>query len=194
MDKKKLIAGSFTVEATFIMPIILMTIFSLIYLSFYLHDVCRLQAIVDKTLNKAGLIIKHEASIEDGETDYENINGRGVFYLVVGNTEDEEESIQAYLQQELGSGLFLAKVMDINVNAEKFKVSISVKADMQISLVGVRKLLRPFAGEVVVEGKSIVHNPAEFIRMAEVIMDTGVKIKGVEELKEKLANTISKVR
>ena len=55
--------ASFTIEAVFIMPIVLFTVVSIIYISFYLHDYCRMQGITDMVLHKAAMNLKHEADI-----------------------------------------------------------------------------------------------------------------------------------
>ena len=56
----KKIKGSITVEAAFIMPLIILVIFSIVYLSFYLHDYCKLQGTVDLALHKAIFSAKHK--------------------------------------------------------------------------------------------------------------------------------------
>lgn len=177
--------GSLTVEAALIMPIVIFTLFSLIYLAFYLHDICRIQGMVDKTLNKAGLSVKHEADIATGDVYYEKINDRGVFYLPFGSTKGDEDSIKSYLQKELSEGLFLTDIDEIEVKAGKFDISVSVDTELRLSLRGIQKFFEPYRHRII-EGKCAVHNPAETIRMSEVVLSTGYKIKGIKALKEKI--------
>lgn len=177
--------ASITVEAAYVMPIVIFTIFAIIYLAFYLHDNCRIQGIMDLTLNKAGMNVKHEGNIATGEVAYEKINDRSVFYLIFGNTQDEETQIQNILKQELSKGLFLAKVHDIQVKDDKFKIKVTIEADTKVSLPGISNLFIKLS-EIKMTGEYPVHNPAETIRRIEVILDTGSRIKGVDKLKEKL--------
>jgi len=198
MEKKndpnnKYFKGSITVEAAFVMPIVIFTIFALIYLAFYLHDMCRIQGIVDMTLHKVGITVKHEANIVTGDISYEDISERGVFYLILGNTEEEENQIQQYLQQGLSKGLFLTKISSVYVDLGKFKLTAKVEAETKVSLPGVKYLFDPLFSRKIT-GEYPVHNPVESIRRAEVILDTGSKIKGMEELKDKLEGVFDFVK
>lgn len=177
--------GSLTVEAALLMPFILFVVFSLVYLAFYLHDISKIQGIVDDSLKKASFTLKHEADFVTGETSYDNIDKRGVFYLIMGSTESEKETIQNYLQKKLSKGLFLAKITEIQTKVSKWKITITVDMEICISMKGIMDFFRPISKKRIT-GTSTVHNPAETIRITEVILDTGQKIKGVEALKEKI--------
>lgn len=183
--RKSKYPGSITVEAAFVMPIVLLTVFALIYLSFYLHDINRIQSVMDLAIHKAGLTVKHEADIATGRTSYNNINDRGVFFLLLGSTAKEEEQIKNYLGQKLTTGLFLTKVRGIDVDVGKSKLSILVKTETKVSLPGIKFLFFPVSKKVL-ESEYPVHNPAEAIRCMEVILKTGSQVKGVDKLKEKL--------
>lgn len=177
--------ASITVEAAFVLPIIILTVFALIYLAFYLHDKSRIQGVIDLSLHKAGITVKHEAELSDGQVGYESISGRGVFFSLFGNLEAEEEQFEEYLLQELGRGLFLTRIKSINAEINKTKLTISVETKTEVNLPGMEYLFQPFTDRIITEEYSI-HNPAETLRQTEVILETGSKIKGIEELKEKL--------
>jgi len=182
--------GNITVEAALVMPVVVFVLFALMYLSFYLHDRCIVQSAVDQTLHRAALTLKHEADFSTGEIYYKEINSRGVFYLPFGSTKAEEDNIRKFLQKELEDGLFLAKISGVHVDVGKFNITISVEADISITMPGVTNIWEP-NNYMTVKGKSQIHNPAETIRLSEVILDTGTKIKGVEALKEKLENILN---
>ena len=182
--KKVTTKGSITVEAAFVMPIVIFTIIALILLSFYLHDTCRVQGIVDKTLNKAGMCVKHEADFASGDIFYERMNDRGVFYLLFGSTEKEKEQMEEYLVKELSEGLFLSHIKAITVDVEKTKIILAVDMDTNITLPFFTSLFQQNK-YTQIKGEYPVHDPAEKIRRTEVILDTGSSIKGVDKLKEK---------
>lgn len=181
--------GSITVEASFIMPIIVLTIFALIYLSFYLHDVCKIQGIVDKTLQKAALCVKHETDFATGAIDYENINDRGVFYLVLGSTKEEEKQINDFLVRELSNVLLLSKVTAVDTSVGKQSISVQVEVQTKISMVWVKRFFTSFS-QIEIQGEHAIHDPAETLRRTEVALDTATKIKGVDKLKDSLENIL----
>lgn len=177
--------GSLTVEAAFLMPFILFTIFSLIYVAFYLHDVSKIQGIIDDSLKRASLSFKHDADFETGEVNYDNINNRGVFYQIVSDTKQEEETIQNYLQKRLSKGLYLSKITSVNAIVEKRTITITIGIKVWLSMKGVNDLFQPVSNRNMI-GSATVHNPAETIRITEIILETGDKLKGMDALKEKL--------
>ncbi len=182
--------GSITVEAAFVMPIVVLSIFALIYLAFYLHDKSRVQGVVDLALHKAALTIKHEGEFSDGKVLYENINARGVFYQFLGDKGKDREKVESYLSEELHKGLFIGEVKNIKVKISTIKITIAVEMQTKVNLPGMNYLLYPLTNTEI-SGEYFIHNPAETIRLMEVILETGSKIKGVSQLKEKLEDYLN---
>lgn len=175
--------GSITVEAAFVMPIVVLTVFALIYLAFYLHDYNKIQGTVDLVIHKAGITVKHDADIATGRMSYEDISDRGVFYLLTGDSQVEEHKIGELLGQELSKGLFITYIINTEVEACKLDIKINVLAKTKIGLPLFQNLLNNLLN-INMERTYPVHNPAETIRVCEVILDTGSKIKGVDKLKD----------
>lgn len=185
ISTNRTITGSITVEAAFVMPVVILSIFALLYLAFYLHDICIIRGTVDLTIYKAGMTVKHEAMFATGEVAYEKINDRGVFYQLTGDTHEQEEQIQEYLKIRLSKGLFITKIKDIKTEVGKSKISMSVRAATEIVLPGFGHLFKPYSNTMI-SGECPVHNPAETIRCMEMILETGSRVKGMDQLKKRL--------
>jgi hypothetical protein len=140
---------------------------------------------VDKVLHKAELSVKHDSNINTGEVNFDDINNRGVFYLPFGSTKKDENNCLSYVWKELEHGLLITKIRDIQVSISKYNIEISVEAVSKMSLHALAGLVKPFP-IIKIKEKGPIHNPVEQIRFSEVILETGMKIKGVEALKEKL--------
>jgi hypothetical protein len=169
------------------MPVIILTIVAIIYLAFFLYDKNRIQGVVDMTLHKIGVTVKHDADITTGKVDYERINQRGVFYMTFRNDIDQERIVKELLLRELSKGLFLAKLHRVEVNMERYKVAVRIEADINVSLPVINYLFAKLS-LLEVKGEYTFHNPVETIRRTEVVLETGSKIKGIEDLKERLEN------
>lgn len=181
----RLVNGSITVEAAFVMPIVILAIFALLYLSLYLHDICRIQSVMDLALNKVGMTVKQESDFKTGRVHYEKIGKRNTFQLFSGIGEEEEKQIESYLQEDISKGLFLMKIKAIDVKADQFKIKINIETNTKVTLPGISGLFRQF-DNTVVAGEYPVHNPPETIRCTQVILETGSGIKGVDQVKEKI--------
>lgn len=181
---KKKVSASFTIEAVFIMPIVIFIIVTIIYITIYLHDYNRMYCVTDRILHKAILNIKHESDIETGKLNYEEIKKQGVFYQIFGISDEKEEDIENYLMEKLTEGLIATKIDEVDVKGSKLKMTIKVKGKFQIPIKGLSYIFSS-KKNLLVEVSANNHNPADTIRISEVVLDTGSKIKGVNELIEK---------
>ncbi len=184
------INGSITVEAAYILPIVILSIISLLYMAFYLHDKSTLQSMVDHMVHNASITMKHEANILIGEIDYNNINSRGVFYKILGDTEEEETEIVQSLQYQLSKRLLLYEVNKIEVEVDNGgPIRIEVVAKSRTGSPTFYKVMKMFQ-QIKIIGIGSIHDPAETIRISEVILETGSNIKGMDKLKESLENIL----
>lgn len=185
---RRVLYGSFTLEATIIIPLIFFLIFALFYLGFYLYDVNRIQGAIDISLNKVGLTIKNEVNLINGEIYYNKIKDRPVFSMFTQNNEELENNIKEYMNTELSRGLFIMNITHKEIDITGGKIKIIIIANSKISQRGVLNFFISIRQQTF-EGTYTIYNPADFIRKAEVVLDTGSRIKGLDELKE----TIEKI-
>ncbi len=182
--------GSITVEAAFVMPVIFCVIFTLLYLAFYLHDKSKMQSTIDEALYKAGVSIKYEADIDCEEIKIEQLMEKSIFSVITGYGEEEEIEIEEYLEDKLQKGFFLLRVSSIEVTVKSTNISIEVAAKAGNMLPLLNYLLRPIT-DLNLNNSFSIHDPAETIRGAEVILETGDKIKGVHKLLEFLKSGLN---
>lgn len=182
--------ASVTLEAAFMMPIVLFIIVSIIYLSFYLHDFCRMRGITDGVIHKAALNLKHEADIETGRVNYDDIN-KGLASRIFEGSDVKEKEIEDYINRLLSKGLISTKITKVNVTKSILNLTIRVEGGFELPLRGLLWIF-PFNNTLVVEAKSAYHYPADSVRMSEVILDIGAKIKGLDKIKESIEKIIPK--
>lgn len=180
--------GSYTVEAAFIVPIIIFVIMALIYMSFYLHDKARIQAIIHENLLEGGLIIKHEWNLNNNEIDYINIDKRGIYYPIVGETEDEINIIEDNLWDQLSHKLYIAQINGIVVEGDHWNISIKVDAVMNISILKVREFFTGSGTTLTLSSNGRIHYPAEFIRQFSTVEGVIEDRDGYNGILEKLSS------
>lgn len=185
----KKVKASFTVEAVFVMPIVLFTMVFIIYLSFYLHDYSRIQSVTDSVLHKAILYHKHGADIATGRVNYEEIN-QGLVSRIFNKSGTTAADVEAYLRKRLSDCFLATEIKEVRVTKGVLSISARVEGKFKCPFRGVLKMLS-FDKSLVFEAKSAYHNPAESVRISEVILDTGSRVKGFDdELKEKLGKLL----
>lgn len=187
--KDKNAQASFTIEAIFVIPVVLLTTLSIIYISFYLHDYNRMQGITDRVLQKVILNLKHESDFETGKVYYEKIKNQDVFYQFRPISDSKTKEMETYLINKLSELLFATRITDVEVNVSKLRTDIKVEGEFQIPIKGLSHVFYS-KRNLIVKVSSSNHNPAESVRISEVILETGSKIKGAEELKEKINSLI----
>lgn len=193
-DKRKNIItqGSYTVEAAFVMPMIIFIVIALIYMSFYMHDKSRIQSILDTAITQSSLMIKHEMDSTNREIDYEHIDARGIYYPVIGSVEKERNAIIEMVKAQLSSGLFIANIENITVEADHLDIQIKVCARMKISILKVKEFFYGSGTQVTITSRGRVHYPAEFVRRFDVVEGVAHDIKGYDEIILKLQKIIKK--
>ncbi|TAH73875.1 MAG: hypothetical protein EWM47_02075 [Anaerolineaceae bacterium] len=184
------IKASFTIEAVFIMPIVIFAIIFIIYLSFYLHDYCKMQGITNGVLHKATMNLKHETDIGTGKVNYDEIN-KGLISQIFESSDSKEKEIEDYTIKLLSKSLIATKITDVHVSKGILNLSIKVEGKFQFPLKGLLWII-PFDKTLLVEIKSAYHYPANSIRLSEVILDTGSKIKGFDKIKESIEKLMPK--
>lgn len=166
--------GSVTVEASFILPITIGVIFFLIYLTFYLHDLSKIKGEINNIILQATLYGKHCSDISKKEIYYERLLSGDLLNPLEEKFKLEKTDVKSYLNKEIENGLFIIKVDDIDIvyRNQIIEVVITTKAPI-------------FRPNKIMEQQEL-HNPGDVIRISKVIIDTGEKMKGIEELKNKL--------
>jgi hypothetical protein len=180
--------ASVTLEAVFMMPLVLFIMVFIIYLSFYLHDFCRIRGITDGVLHKATMNLKHEADIETGRVNYSEIN-KGLVSRIFEGSDIKENEIEEYIIRLLSKGLISTSITEVNVSKKALNITIRVEGGFKFPLQRLSWII-PLDKSLVVEAEAAYHYPADSVRISEVILDTGSKIKGLDKLKESIGRIL----
>lgn len=181
--------ASLTVEATFIMPVVLFIIVFIIYLSFYLHDYCKINGLVDVTLHKASMNLKHDADIATGRVNFNEID-RSLIDRIFADSDSKEEEIEDYIRMLLSRGLLATDITEVKATKGALSLTIRVEGRFKNPFKGLQWLIP--SNNLLVEAKAANHYPADSVRISDVVLDIGSKIKGFDKLKEGIGKLIPK--
>lgn len=115
MNKRYSISANYTVEAAFIVPVILGIIFAMIYMLFFLHD----KVILQENLRYSVI------SIDENEGTEKNTTGKN-----------------GISKREISKNLRMIKVTNVNCNVGKIYIKAEVKAVSKINIPVVRYFLK----------------------------------------------------
>ncbi len=165
--------ASITVEASFIIPIVIFVVMGLIYFTFYLHDKVRLEEVLEKALGQGNLIVINRSKIDGISFSYDTINEDGNWGYFRNTYKDREKDLLEYLNREIESKFFFLKREAISCEVNSFSIHIEIKMRGMISLNPLQYLWKQ-KNQITLERKRMLHNPEEILRVyegLEFIMD-----------------------
>lgn len=182
--------GSYTVEAAFVVPILIFVLLALIYMSFYLYDKVRIQSVIDTEAAVAAGAVKHERNPETGDVEYEHLDDRGLYFSMFGDLSREEEKTKERVRAQLEHGLFLCEVTGVEVNLDRSQADIRVFAHANIRMLKIREYFAGSGTDLVLMATGKVHYPAEFARRLSMLDGIEGEKKKYEQTRQSLQKKI----
>lgn len=161
--------GSFTVEAAFVMPIVIFFLLLLIYVGFFFHDRCTIQAVVDGVV--ADLCRVRESGTQMEELlSKEDWYGKGWFGSLLYSLDSEaKQKISENLYEQCEGKLFFLKIQESEINVAIHTVNVTVTATPVYPLSFIQSVLQVKEVHILSEGK--IHDPAKTVRYGKIIFD-----------------------
>lgn len=180
--------GSMTVEAVFLIPIIIFVIFAFMYMALYFYD----QILIDTTSRGAALEqeqrIRHTTDGKTGMIQFEKVSVKGLENLLQ-NYDTEEENITNKLKK-INKNMFQGAVKNTEVSIHTGNIEISGDSEILSLTKAVGSYLPKSSRSNRHYVKLAVHNPEEFVRgytaLEEIAEQTGQAGKIKQTLKKLL--------
>ncbi|MCR5792905.1 MAG: pilus assembly protein [Lachnospiraceae bacterium] len=184
----RVLKGQFTVEASFIVPLLVFILVGVIYVGLYLHDKTILWEAVNESCNVAESYVSHPYDFETGEIDFRKIAKRHATDHIGTSFEAERMQILKQLK-ERQKKLFLTQISKTTVEVGMLSGTIEVTGSVRWNYFGVTRFLR--MKTIHLKKKYKVDNPAEFARMVSVLkevlrVDEGLESKGRKTMHKNL--------
>jgi hypothetical protein len=159
--------GSITIEAAYIVPIIIGIIFAIMTISFYFYDMSAVQSVLNQNVYKFEKILFHPCD-ESLDFQYSAINKR-FLYSINRDYSEWEVKCRETIEEELGKSLMLLNVDNVKVEIGKKKVTAEAEISYMKNI--------PFAADYIpflkttkkLTSEDTVYNKADFVRLVDII-------------------------
>ncbi|MBQ2276462.1 MAG: hypothetical protein II331_07455 [Lachnospiraceae bacterium] len=156
--------GALTLEASLIMPIILVVFLSMFYLLFYAIDAGKIHAVIGESGIKASSCFKNGGNLDTGNYSMEQLLSRDLYYLVTTKYEQETQAVKQHVRKKLNQKSLFSEVSKVDVAIEKQRIIIKVESHLKMPLLGV--FLRNQLKGLTIRQKGVtqIERSSEFIR------------------------------
>ncbi len=177
------LAGSYTVEAVFVVPLVTGIIFLLIVVAMYFRDVSIARAIAMETLQEGRMLVQSDVLPGTSTVAYEHRWKEGIFTKIMRNSDKENTTLlQMRLRGKLSGQLWISdwKEAGAMCSGDDVRVTLSLKA--RVPMAGLLSMVSEdfFRETIMVEASA--PNVTTKTRMYSTIVRTGKRVKGVKEV------------
>ncbi|MBR6018597.1 MAG: pilus assembly protein [Lachnospiraceae bacterium] len=187
--------GSFTVEAVFVVPMITMIIILMIDMALYLRDYSVAHTLAERIAEDTRALVLNDEEPTLHKVMYERKLSGSIVRRWFRNTDaEDEETMEQYLE-ELCQGRFWICRIDgksVRIGEGKVSVTMKLKTDTAMPFIGKALTTHWFSDEITCE------MPCEDVglrtRIYAAVIETGMQIKGVGTVLEKLSEIVNRLR
>lgn len=119
--------GSITVEAVFLIPMIIVIVMIFLWLTFFLHDRLVARSMMHQTLECAGDYFIYGTLPESGDLSESDMINRGIFYGMATLSPGEEERLEEYVKELLNGKLYLYQLEEVSLEKSGFTLRLEVQ-------------------------------------------------------------------
>lgn len=180
--------GSITVEAVFVVPIIIVVLISLIYMSFYMHDVCVIKSISDEILWDLTHVKESGLGAHRSKEDKQEYDT--LFWLSWSET--DEKAIEHIVESSISQKLFLFSYESCVINANFKSIESKIIARKNNRLPFIQVFIPSI--QVTITSYSALHQPVMNVRVGKELyafIEDNPTVEAIKKIIVKLKPYIS---
>ncbi len=183
--------ASLTVEAAFLVPIVIGILVFLIEAALYCRDLAVAKAVLTKEVSQGTAFMDYDVYPGTDYVLYERLLAEGFFSrLLDKETEEVEQILALRLQQELSSAFLFADAQEVQVKADGSRLTMSFKLNGQRSLLDLGGMGGDFFCREVRVSETCT-DASMWNRIVTLVLRTGERISGVSEVMQKIEEFFS---
>ena len=168
-DLRKL-NGSITVEAVFVVPIIVFIITAFVFFGMYLHDDTLIVCTMNQACERLNQSVKQPTNYESGVIFYDKITEKGLLDKYTSSYESEIGCMKKYIKNTLEQRMMVSKITSIEVKKKRNRVRLVVTTKNPVSWVQVLRYVRGYQNSRY-EVEGAIYDPSEYARAVSVSLD-----------------------
>ena len=179
--------ASFTVEAAFIVPLVIGLLFLMMSAALYLRDVTVARAILTKAVSQGAAFLNYNVYPDNDYVFYERMLDEGFFSRLFRDDDSEAEQIlSVYLQEQLSGAFLFAEPEEVVVRVDGGMLRMSCILNGANGLWGSGSLGIGDFFHQKVEVSASCTDTTQWSRIVTTILRTGERIKGIRAVMEKI--------
>ena len=194
MGKQKRFFASYTVEATFIVPIVTMIVVLLISETLFYRDILTAERVAMSAAENGLRYSLNDASLGKADWDYSHLTEAGVGRTLLRyNTNKDKYKIEEYASKKLEESLWFAVAGPVTTEIDGDEVRVSFMLLAQDDILAVFRPLNIGLFHRNISVTEYGHDAPGTNRLLIAAWETGEKTKGVSEFLGKIETLMEKV-
>ncbi len=122
--------GMATIEASFLIPLVLIVVLSMFYSIFYQLDKDIAESVLSEEMVRVADVVKNSGKIQSGSYNLLDLNNRDIFYMLKREYPKLREEATANIRQNLEKRLLSSKIASLNLNVKNKESEGEIKVQM----------------------------------------------------------------
>lgn len=177
----RMMEGSYTVEAAFLMPMITIIVFLLIMVAVYLRDVAIVRSIAYDVILEGRQLAQYDVIPGTDDIMYERELQKGIFSRILEDTDKEDAGItKSYFGKQLVGRLWMSEFRNADVEITESGIRVTVSVVAAGPFIELSEWIPGdfFRDEIVIE--EACEDVTAKTRIYTAVVRTGLRIKGAD--------------
>lgn len=186
------IPGSYTVEAAFLMPILLFIVLGILCFARYQYEVCKFQGIINEATIQYSNMLSQHYDLENNRIVYEDIINENIFEFFGSIPNGKKEAFEAYLNGSFPKETQMVTIQKVDVTATRKDIHIKIIYEVNLPI--------PMAGLFIQDKKRIieshgkVYESSDYVRVVSVILQEVKKTNIYDGVKDSISKWLEYIK
>lgn len=186
------VAGSYTVEAAFLMPIVLFIVFGILSFARYQYEVCKLQGFINEAIIQYSNMLSQHYDLENNKILYEDQINENIFEFFGSIPNEKKEALKVYLNRSFPKEAQMVTLHKVDVTATRKDIHIKIIYEINIPIPMASLFFQDKKRMIESYGK--VQESPDYVRVVSVILQEIKKTNIYDEVKDSVSKWLEYIK